>query len=279
MSWPCLRRVLGLISLAFLLKVDLFYVSQHRSAVANMTILAPRLIGNTDGIDLDSCVNVTMIDSLVDVGDDGICIKAGIDQTNTRVATDGILVDRCRIWSRNFAIGSDVSGWVRNVVMRNTEISSPQGSAPWAIKIKGHQTNGGGVENISFVNMTIGPLGPTPQQPHSSVFLDMYMDYASSATPCANPYARAPDTHVCMDGAWRYRPVSFPDSPPIFRNIFFDNVKVASAKDAGSIQGLVNSNVTGLGLRNVAIASKNGWNCQYVNETHVENVSPTWKCD
>jgi polygalacturonase len=248
--------------------------------VAELTILAPRLIGNTDGIDLDSCVNVTMVDSLVDVGDDGICIKAGIDQTNTRVATDGVLVERCRIWSRNFAIGSDVSGWVRNVMVRNSIISSPQGSAPWAIKIKGHQTNGGGVENVSFVNLTVGPIGPTPQQPHSSVFLDVYMNYGSSASPCANPHSIAPDSHMCVDGAWRYRPASLAGSPPTFRNIIFDNVTVASANDAGSIEGLPNSNVTGLSFRNVAIKKyEKSWSCHYVNNTFTDHVSPSWGCN
>ena len=247
--------------------------------MADLTILAPRLVGNTDGIDLDSCVNVTMVDSLVDVGDDGICIKAGSDRTRTRIATDGILVDRCRIWSRNFAIGSDVSGWVRNVVVQNTEISSPQGSAPWAIKIKGHESSGGGVENISFVNLTIGPIGPTPQQPHSSVFVDIYMNYGQSSL-CANPTATATDTHLCLDGAWRPRPVDIPGTPPIFRNILFENITVASANDAGSIEGLPTSNVTGMVFRNVVIATyEKSWSCQYVNQTQAEDVSPKWGCN
>eukprot|EP00045_Choanoeca_perplexa_P007181 m.63456 g.63456 ORF g.63456 m.63456 type:complete len:85 (-) comp13969_c0_seq12:1655-1909(-) len=75
----------------------------------------------------------------------------------------------------------------------------PEGSVPWAIKIKGQQTNGGGVESISFVNLTAGPIVPTPQQPLLSVSVD-YMNYGTSlCSPCANPFTAAPDTCACMD--------------------------------------------------------------------------------
>jgi hypothetical protein len=85
---------------------------------------------------------------------------------------------------------------------------------------------------------------------------------------------------MCVDGAWRYRPASLAGSPPTFRNIIFDNVTVASANDAGSIEGLPNSNVTGLSFRNVAIKKyEKSWSCHYVNNTFTDHVSPSWGCN
>ena len=44
--------------------------------VQRMTVLNPRNVGQTDGVDPDSCVNCVVEDSHIDVGDDGVSIKA-----------------------------------------------------------------------------------------------------------------------------------------------------------------------------------------------------------
>jgi polygalacturonase len=44
--------------------------------VQRMTVLNPRAIGQTDGVDPDSCVNCLVEDCHIDVGDDGVSIKA-----------------------------------------------------------------------------------------------------------------------------------------------------------------------------------------------------------
>eukprot|EP00536_Pseudo-nitzschia_multiseries_P019477 jgi/Psemu1/265222/estExt_Genewise1Plus.C_50770002 len=43
--------------------------------VTNLTVLAPREVGNTDGLDPDSCENVLIDSCYIDVGDDGVSIK------------------------------------------------------------------------------------------------------------------------------------------------------------------------------------------------------------
>ena len=44
-------------------------------SMTNLTLLAPRSVGNTDGLDPDSCENVLMDSCYIDVGDDGVSIK------------------------------------------------------------------------------------------------------------------------------------------------------------------------------------------------------------
>lgn len=50
------------------------YLSKN-IAMTNLTVLAPREVGNTDGLDPDSCENVLMDSCYIDVGDDGVSIK------------------------------------------------------------------------------------------------------------------------------------------------------------------------------------------------------------
>ena len=44
-------------------------------STTNLTVLAPRSVGNTDGLDPDSCENVLIDSCYIDTGDDGISIK------------------------------------------------------------------------------------------------------------------------------------------------------------------------------------------------------------
>ncbi len=47
-------------------------------AMTNLTILAPREVGNTDGLDPNSSENIIMDTCYIDVGDDGVSIKVRI---------------------------------------------------------------------------------------------------------------------------------------------------------------------------------------------------------
>ena len=44
-------------------------------AMTNLTLLAPRAVGNTEGLDPDSSTNVYIDSCYIDVGDDGVSIK------------------------------------------------------------------------------------------------------------------------------------------------------------------------------------------------------------
>ena len=47
-----------------------------RVSFLGVTVLAPRAVGNTDGIDPDSCTDVLIDSCFIDVGDDGISLKS-----------------------------------------------------------------------------------------------------------------------------------------------------------------------------------------------------------
>jgi len=153
-----------------------------RVLITGVTVLAPRAVGNTDGIDPDSCVDCVIRDSLVDVGDDGISVKSGLhDVTGALMPSANILIENTTVLSRNVAIGSACFGGVLNVTMRGGRIGDDSGSSPWAIKLKTHVPNGGITDGISFENVTLGRIAPNDwQQPHGGtaviIALSQYSD-------------------------------------------------------------------------------------------------------
>ena len=52
------------------------------SPILLLIVLAPRFVGNTDGIDPDSSENVIIDSCYIDVGDDGISIKVRTKKRN-----------------------------------------------------------------------------------------------------------------------------------------------------------------------------------------------------
>jgi polygalacturonase len=127
--------------------------------MANLSVLAPRDHGNTDGVDPDSCDDVHVTDVTIDVGDDAVSVKSGLHwKTKQKVAAQNYLFERVTILHRNFAIGSDVSGDVLNVTFRDSVIGDDHGSSPWAIKLKTDSQEGGVVDGIRFLNLTIGNI-------------------------------------------------------------------------------------------------------------------------
>ena len=127
--------------------------------MANLSVLAPRDHGNTDGVDPDSCDDVHVTDVTIDVGDDAVSVKAGLHwKTKKKVAAQNYLFERVTILHRNFAIGSDVSGDVINITFKDGIIGDESGSSPWAIKLKTDSQEGGIVDGIKFLNLTIGNI-------------------------------------------------------------------------------------------------------------------------
>lgn len=123
--------------------------------VDKVTILNPPDSPNTDGINPDSCRNVYISNCHIDVGDDCIAIKAGIETeaAKLRAPCENITITNCTMVRGHggVVIGSEMSGGVRNVVIANCVfVGTDRG-----IRIKSRRGRGGFVEDIRATNIVM----------------------------------------------------------------------------------------------------------------------------
>ncbi len=111
---------------------------------------------NGDGIDVDSCNGVLIEKCDINTGDDAIAIKSGrgLAAQNLDRPTENVVIRDCRLHGSIFAglaLGSEMSGGIRNVKVQSCIISGRQN----AIYIKSRDGRGGYMENVSCENITI----------------------------------------------------------------------------------------------------------------------------
>ena len=111
---------------------------------------------NGDGIDVESCDGVLIEKCDINTGDDAIALKSGrgLAAQNLNRPTENVIIRDCRLQSSIYAglaLGTEMSGGIRNVKIQNCVISGKQN----AIFIKSRDGRGGFMENISGENLTI----------------------------------------------------------------------------------------------------------------------------
>ncbi len=115
---------------------------------------------NNDGCDPESCRDVLIQGCTFDTGDDCIAIKSGRNRDGRRVNTpcENLVIENCTMKDGHggVSIGSEASGGVRNVFVRDCKMSSPH--LERALRIKTNSYRGGIIENISFRNVTVGEV-------------------------------------------------------------------------------------------------------------------------
>jgi polygalacturonase len=117
---------------------------------------------NTDGCDPEACTNVHISDCRFDTNDDCIAVKSGRDEDGIRVGvpSSNIVIERCRFAGRwgGVAIGSEMSGGVRNVFARDCEINPADFPGHYPVKyplyIKTNKLRGGFIEGVHLRDFT-----------------------------------------------------------------------------------------------------------------------------
>jgi polygalacturonase len=222
--------------------------------VQNMTVLSPREVGNTDGIDPDSCVDMLITDSYVAVGDDGISIKSDNITTDSGMRvmrpTRNITMRRLLIRSRNWCIGSSTFGGIYDILLEDSEIGSPDdteaGQVPWAFKFKSHEFFPGSIVNVTVRRIRVAAVGPTPW---------MYPNNGRTrfgAFQLGLTYSGVPPKR---------------SGTPYVRNVTFEDIHIASSGYPGTIAGLPESCFDQLTFKNVTFGktiNSSQWACKNV---------------
>ncbi len=190
---------------------------------------------NTDGIDPDSCEDVTIKGCFISTGDDCIAIKSGMDADGRAVGipSNHILVENMYFRSgHGISIGSDMSGNVTNVLFRNLTLDGTD-KGP---RIKSERGRGGMVANITYENLNV-KVG-------MGISISEYYNSGAEGVP------------------------------PLFRDINILNMS-GSASTAGQFDCLPESPCHGIVLENINIDSSNGFSCEnaYGTSTNVSPTS------
>ncbi len=121
--------------------------------IENITIENPKDAPNTDGIDIDSCVNVDVIGCSVSVGDDGICVKSGSGKDGLRVnkPTENVTIKNCTVrWSHGgIVVGSETAAGIRHIHAEDCDLSGTDRG----IRIKSRRGRGGDIFDINLKNL------------------------------------------------------------------------------------------------------------------------------
>ncbi len=200
---------------------------------------------HTDGIAVDSSRNVRISNCYIDTGDDGIVIKAGKDADGLRVnrPTENVSITNCTVHHAHGAvtIGSETSGWIRNLVASNFTCDGTQ----MGIRIKSRRGRGGGVEDVRFDNWTMENVG--------------------TAVNVTNYYM--------MEGEVRtsgVEPISV--ETPVFRNIAVSNITANHARMAIDVEGLPEMPVTGLRISNMVASAQTGVKAYNTDDLELHGV-------
>lgn len=115
---------------------------------------------NNDGCDPESCKNVLIENCTFNTGDDCIALKSGRDfdgrKSNTPI--ENVIVRNCNMKNGHggVAIGSEISGGVKNIFVENCQMNSPE--LDRAIRIKTNNSRGGVTDGVYVRNVTIGEV-------------------------------------------------------------------------------------------------------------------------
>lgn len=213
--------------------------------VRNIFVKNPWYAQNGDGIDVESCKNVLIENSVFDVGDDALCMKSGRDAAGRTRAmpTENVSITGCTVYASHggFVIGSEMSGGVKNVyVSKCTFIGSDIG-----LRFKSARGRGGVVENVLIEDIFMKDIGG------DAILFDMYY------------MAKDP---IALEGESRVLPTieAMPkdETTPVFRNFVVRNVYCHGAQRGIFVRGLPEQPVENILLENMVLQAAEGIHVQ-----------------
>ncbi|MGA2069939.1 MAG: glycoside hydrolase family 28 protein [Sedimentisphaerales bacterium] len=207
--------------------------------VKNATFQNPSDGINGDGLDIDSCDGVEVLDCTFDVNDDCLCIKSGIGRDGMRVnrPCQNVLVKNCKMLRGHGCVvmGSETAGGIRNIEISDCVFNGNDRG----LRIKSRRGRAGTVENITLNNITMKGVG-------CPVVMHLYYECGAKAEEIAAIYDRNP------------RPVT--ETTPCIRNIKITNLTADNARVAAAfLLGLPERPIENILFENVKITlDKNG---------------------
>ncbi len=221
--------------------------------IRNLTVRNPWYSQNGDGLDLESCQRAVVYNCTFDVGDDAICMKSGKDEYGRKRGkpTEWVSIADCTVYHGHggFTIGSEMSGGIRNIHVRNcTFIGTDVG-----LRFKSNRGRGGVVENIFIRSIFMRDI------PTDAVGFNLsYGEEAPAEDKAPSPAVATPAAN---------------EGTPQFRNIFLKDIICRGAARAVALEGLPEMPVRNISLEDVVISSRRGFICREADGVTLKRVS------
>jgi len=212
---------------------------------------------NGDGLDLESCKNTIIVNSLFDVGDDGICIKSGKDEQGRLRGrpTENVIVENCKVFQGHggFVVGSEMSGGVRNISVKNCQFLGTD----VGLRFKSNRGRGGVVENIYISDIYMFNITT------DSFLFDLFYGGKSASEALADG-----DTTPAGEPA-----LPITEETPVFRNIYVKDLVSRNARRAMFFNGLPEMNIENIHIENAFITARYGAEFSESKDIILRNVT------
>ena len=218
----------------------LFFLYSEDVLAENLRITAEHNIPSSDGIDIDSSKRVRINNVYIDVDDDCISIKSGKDADGLRVnrPAEDIVIENSHFayGHGGVAMGSETSGGIRNVEVRNC-VSDSDNWAP--IRFKTQPSRSGVVENITYRDIKL-------HQTRQAFEFNL---------------------------EWRMVPPIAPPAKvlPVVRNVRIINV-TGDVTSVGIIHGLADSPIRDIHFENCQITAQKGFRLEHARNVDLAGL-------
>jgi polygalacturonase len=214
---------------------------------------------NTDGINLDSTRFALVEHCLLDVGDDAVCLKSGINEDGWRVGkpTENVVVRNITALNCHggIVIGSETSGGVRNLLVYDCVYDG----SDCGIRLKSNPARGGVVEKIHYRNIRMRRIKTEAIRLESN-----YAAWGAAENQTHYPTFRNINiADIVCDGAGRAAWIQGNAHQPI-ENLRLDRVSISGANS-----GLWLENIQGVTLNHVTCGGSSGPSVVITNCTDV----------
>lgn len=212
-------------------------LSCEHITINNVKVFNPWYSQNGDAIDLESCKNALIVNSVFDAGDDAICIKSGKDEEGRKRGEpcQNVIVKNNTVLHGHggFVVGSEMSGGVKNIYVADcTFLGTDVG-----LRFKSTRGRGGVVENIHIANIYMINI------PNEPLLFDLYYGGKGAGEETEDDLLSRMKTPV--------PPVTA--ETPSFRDIHISNVYCKGSGRAMFFNGLPEMPIKNVSLKNVII--------------------------
>ena len=220
--------------------------------IDGITVQCPWNVQNGDGIDLSDCHRVLIVNTYVDVGDDGFCLKSDRPKQGLISGVEDVLIQDSRVNHAHggFVLGSNTSSGMRRIVCRhNTFTHTDTG-----LRFKSGIGRGGKTEQLYVSDIMMTDIA------HEAVIFHCdYADKAPGDTKDTFPTPGYVEQFSKEDRAWM----------PDFQDIHISHVVCRGAKTAIKATGLLGQNC----VHDIHLTD-----CQFVYDHEAANIhEPTAK--